>query len=679
MKTKTSSFLCKGLAALVATVLCASSFFAFPGGYARSAFAAGEDNSWQIVSGKYDPDHKTSEGLSTEELAEHSFAESADEQVRVTKTVEPTSVEDEFVMHLSIDTSATSVQVTDYETFFINAPYKATTSNGYHGYQEGSVTTDEKGTMDVQVGGSPDVGSRSGVFNILDPQGRLIAEGVTLYWSQANNITILLQIENKYIIMGTQVRFNSTNNLRLTEEAYELVKKAIAGAVQQGDPTTLKSVTDVMGDNVEYLGAPAPDGGTAAYDDQDRTLTWIPEYNGTYKKVDDDPVVIEERNEHGAVTKVTITQRSYFYGAASLTYKIRLNTQAQGFESSYDPAEITNAYDTNRRAVLDYSYSTDGGATTQTGNVDFPRPKVKGVLYDLRLHKTDEIATPLAGATFKLTRTWADSFGVEHVDLIADDLVSDSDGYVTVPSLSWGAYALEETAPPSGHTMPDDPAARTFNFGLCYTSDRDSLTASTISAASAHHAMLATQTPVATNERVKTDVSLLKIDSQTSAPIEGARFALYVDNGDGVFDESTDCIDANKVAEVETDANGVAVFQKLTVGTYYLKETRTPAGYELNGKVYRIDVYDVEGAAGGAEGNMIRVGDADGSNMQPPSTANTVTVADRPIPALPVAAGPGTIGIVWSGVALLAIGSACAAACKLRARHRAYSGCHLIK
>ncbi len=649
-----------GLAATLGLALAVGSL---PFGLSQAKADAG-NNAWQIVSGAYDANHTTSQGIADADLSAHNFAASNDgedgSQVHVTKTVEPTDVEDEFIVHLSVDTSATSKQVTDYYTFFVNAPYEATTSNGYHDYTAGIVTKDEMGSFTVDVSGTTKYG-KQGTFDIYDPQGRRIARDVTLYWSKANNVTILLNIgkmlslnENLYILMGIEVDKDSHNNLYLSQEAYDLINQAIQGQTKWGDPTRLSSVTDVMGDNVEYIGGVVANSGNAAYDSASRTLTWNPVYNSSYTEGETQVDVDTETNDEGAVTKVTVTQRKWYYGVASLTYRVRLNTQADGFESSYDPTSTSNPYLTNNNATLSYSYSVDGGVTYKAGSVDFSKPQVKGILYDLQALKTNEIGTPIAGAVFKLTRTWTDSFGETHADLVSDALVSDANGYVTVDSLPWGTYTLEETAAPSGHILPSD-ADRKVTFELNYTKDAASLTSSTITAA--NHAMRSGNVPTIENERVKTDVSLLKVDAtDNTKPVKGAKFSLYRDNGDGQFDEATDLLDANKVGEITTGEDGKDVFEKLTVGTYYLKETYTPSGYALNATVYRIDVYDVKGQAGGSEENMIRVGQADGTNMQAPNTPNTITVADRPIPNMPSTGGPGIAALLMCGAALLATG-----------------------
>lgn len=634
------------------------------------ARAAG-DNGWQIVSGRYDASHKTSEGIATGQLADYGFVESPDGSVRLTKTVEPTGVEDEFIVHLSVDTCAVSAQQTDYYTFFTTAPYQGVTSNWAHGMTPGTVTGSVNGS-DIVVTGDPNSGyGKSGVFDIQYPAGKTIAKNVTLSWSKGNNTTIFLKLDDSHhVLMGVQVSTGSNNTVVLSDEAYNLINEKIKGQVKPGPAPTLNSVTDVMGNNIEYLGSASADAGTASFDNTSSTLTWNPQYSNSAEKVVEEPVYDYDYTEGGAVGKLTITQRTWYYGAASLTYKVRLKT-GEGFASSYEPDEVTNPYFTNDRATLDYTYSTYNKDDNQfhehpNATCDFPKPEVKGITYDLRALKwnTDD-DTPLAGATFRLTRTWTDSNGVAHNDVVSDSLESDENGYVTVTGLPWGTYTLEEITAPTGFVLPQDT---TRTFSLCYTNDSSGLVASTISPADAHRAMNATDAARIDNERVKTDVSLLKVDANdTSKKLAGAKFSLYKDDGDGVFNRTKDQV---VFADFETDKGGMATFSQLTVGTYFLAETYAPTGYQMNSEPYRIQVFDVAGQAGGAADNMIQVGKADGSDMRAPETPNTVTIADKPVPVMPVAAGPGTVGLRMMAKCLLGAGALVAVAAALRTVRR---------
>lgn len=642
--------------------ICLATLLAMP----LVARAAG-DNGWQIVSGRYDASHKTSEGIATGQLADYGFVESPDGSVRLTKTVEPTGVEDEFIVHLSVDTCAVSSQQTDYYTFFTTAPYQGVTSNWAHGMTPGTVTGSVNGSgIDVTGNAGSNYG-KSGVFNIQYPAGKTIAKNVRLYWSKGNNTTIFLELDKShYVLLGVEVNKDSSNTVVLSDEAYKLINEKIKGQVKPGPSPTLNSVTDVMGDNIEFLGSADADAGSASFDGATSTLTWNPQYSGSVKKVIEEPVYDYEYTEGGAVAKLTITQRTWYYGAASLTYKVRLKT-AGGIASSYHPDEVNNPYFTNDRATLDYTYSSydmDDNQFHEHPNVscDFPKPQVKGITYDLRALKwnTDD-DTPLAGATFRLTRTWADSNGVAHNDVVSDSLESDENGYVTVTGLPWGTYTLEEITAPTGFVLPQDT---TRTFSLCYTNDSSGLVASTISPADAHRAMNATDAARIDNERVKTDVSLLKVDANdTSKKLAGAKFSLYKDDGDGVFNRTKDQV---VFADLETDKGGMATFSQLTVGAYFLVETYAPTGYQMNSEPYRIQVFDVAGQAGGAADNMIQVGKADGSDMRAPETPNTVTIADKPVPVMPVAAGPGTVGLRMMAKCLLAAGALVAVATALR-------------
>lgn len=631
------------------------------------ARAAGDNNGWQIVSGRYDASHKTSEGIATGQLADHGFVESPDGSVRLTKTVEPTGVEDEFIVHLSVDTCAVSSQQTDYYTFFTTAPYQGVTSNWAHGMTPGTVIGSVNGSgIDVTGNAGSNYG-KSGVFDIQYPAGKTIAKNVRLYWSKGNNTTIFLELDKShYVLMGVQVNTGSSNTVVLSDEAYNLINEKIKGQVKPGPAPTLNSVTDVMGGDIEFLGSVDADGGSASFDGGTSTLTWEPQYSGSVKKVVEDPVYDYEYTESGAVAKLTITQRTWYYGAASLTYKVRLRT-AGGIASSYHPDNVANPYPTNERATLDYTYSTYNKEDNSfhehpNAECDFPRPEVKGITYDLWALKwnTDD-DTPLAGATFRLTRAWTGSDGVDHNDVVSDSLASGDDGYVTVTSLPWGTYTLEEIAAPAGFVLPRDT---TRTFSLCYTNDSPGLVASTISPGDSKRAMSASEPARIDNERVKTDVSLVKVDaSDTSKKLSGAKFSLYKDDGDGSFNSAVDkCVSADH----ETDNDGRIEFPKLTVGTYFLVETYAPTGYQMNSEPYRIQVFDIAGQAGGADSNMIQVGKADGSDMRAPETPNTVTIADKPVPVMPVAAGPGTVALRMIAKCLLAAGAIVAVATTLR-------------
>lgn len=659
MRESVKGILGKALTLFVAAVLVSAGALPILDAKDDALASAGDmvgDNSWQVVSGEYDAAHKTSEGISKDQLGNYGFIESPDGSVRVNKTVEPTGVEDEFIVHLSVDTCSVSAQQTDYKSFFETAPYQGVTSNWAHSMTPGTVVGKPNGSSIKLTGDPNSTYGKSAVFEIQYPAGKTIAKNVKLSWDKANKTTILLEIDETHnVLIGVQVDSGSNNTLVLSKEAYDAINEKIEGLAQQGPAPTLNSVTDIMGDNIEYLRPISVDAGSASFNDDTSTLTWNPQYSASAKKVVGEPEHHYEYTVSGAVAKHIVIQRTWYYGAASLTYKVRLKTK--GLNSSYDPEVISNPYLTNNQATLDYSgsaYDIDANQFIDQSHVkvDFPKPQVKGITYDLRVLKTDEDGKSLAGATFELMRTWCDSDGKPHTDLVTDSLTSDEKGYVTVTGLPWGEYTLTETKAPDDFVISDNPS-RTFN--LCYTTDRTSLTASTLSSPEANRAMPAADVPVIVNPYYKHDVTLLKVDANdTSKPLKGAKFKIWRDNGDGAFAESDPDV---YIGEFETDEYGKIGFSQLRVGTYYFKETYTPSGYAIDSSVHSFHVYSKHEQAGGGTGNMIQVGLTDGA-LVAPETPNQVTVADRPNPQLPATAGPGIRGLVTAGAALVAIGTA---------------------
>lgn len=164
---------------------------------------------------------------------------------------------------------------------------------------------------------------------------------------------------------------------------------------------------------------------------------------------------------------------------------------------------------------------------------------------------------------------------------------------------------------------------------------------------------------VFTNKYIAVPLAVLKKSTDGATALSGAKFTLYEDNGDGSFGAgdnpalvySDDAL-ANPIpdATVTTDGDGKALFHGLVAGkTYWLKETRAPAGYNLDTQVHKIIVDE--------DGNVSTV-DSGGAQAALPKIGNvpTITIADEPIPGLPTTAGAGIVGIVAAGTTLAVSG-----------------------
>lgn len=119
------------------------------------------------------------------------------------------------------------------------------------------------------------------------------------------------------------------------------------------------------------------------------------------------------------------------------------------------------------------------------------------------------------------------------------------------------------------------------------------------------------------------DVSVKKVDStDTSKTLANATFAIYSDEA---------C--RNELATATSGQDGIAKFDyKFAEGTYYVKETQAPNGYNLNTSVFEVKV--------------------DGT-----AATTTITVKDTPT-AMPETGGVGTMMFTIGGISLIAVAGA---------------------
>lgn len=106
-------------------------------------------------------------------------------------------------------------------------------------------------------------------------------------------------------------------------------------------------------------------------------------------------------------------------------------------------------------------------------------------------------------------------------------------------------------------------------------------------------------------------------------PLAGAEFTLYTDKA---------C--KNQVAKTTSDKDGFFYFKGLLDGTYYLKETKAPNGYQANTNVLEVKV-----------------------DMQKTKSAAKVDVVNIPKTNLPITGGAGIIGISIIGLSISVLGA----------------------
>ena len=163
----------------------------------------------------------------------------------------------------------------------------------------------------------------------------------------------------------------------------------------------------------------------------------------------------------------------------------------------------------------------------------------------LQIRKIDqETKAPLSGAVFQLFDGKKNPLG---------SYTTDSSGLIEIPrTLAAGKYWLKETKAPAGYALDAEPKAVEIRDG------------ETIIVEFANIPLCG--------------LKIRKVDSETKAPLYGAEFHLYNENG-------------TLLGEYTTDDNGqFELSRKLTTGMYILKETKAPEGYVLNSHPQKIEL-----------------------------------------------------------------------------------------
>lgn len=167
----------------------------------------------------------------------------------------------------------------------------------------------------------------------------------------------------------------------------------------------------------------------------------------------------------------------------------------------------------------------------------------------ITIKKVDENGNPLAGAEFTL-------FGPK-----TDKKTTDNNGVAEFTGLEAGKYSIIEKTAPKGYGRYDGTV--TVEIKADGTATVDDLPKGISFACE-------TVTLTWTNTRDKGSISITKTDG--NQPLSGAVFGLY---------ENKDLADNDPKTAV-TNGQGVAEFNDLSAGTYYLKEITAPNGYALD-------------------------------------------------------------------------------------------------
>ena len=156
----------------------------------------------------------------------------------------------------------------------------------------------------------------------------------------------------------------------------------------------------------------------------------------------------------------------------------------------------------------------------------------------VQLLKKDESNNPLPGCLFTVIKNGQTLFSA----------VTDAAGTITVPNVTEGTYWFVEKDAPEGYLVNSEPVT-------AYVSAADIQGNKTV-------------TVEATNHR-KPGLEIVKIDSVTKEPVANCTFDIR--SIDGTYHET-----------LTTDGAGRIFLENMTPGSYEVKETAVPKGYNLN-------------------------------------------------------------------------------------------------
>lgn len=178
----------------------------------------------------------------------------------------------------------------------------------------------------------------------------------------------------------------------------------------------------------------------------------------------------------------------------------------------------------------------------------------------IQINKVDGTTKkPLEGAEFKVTDAAGNLVG---------NYKTDANGSILIPNLKPDSYVVTETKAPDGYALKTEP--QTVTVG---TDGK-------------------IKTVTFTNEK-KLGVQIIKIDSETRQPLQGAEFQIWNTGASSSTSVAAGTPAGVLVGTYTTDINGV-INVVLDAGTYEILETKAPKGYQLDKHKQDIVVKDGE-------------------------------------------------------------------------------------
>lgn len=319
---------------------------------------------------------------------------------------------------------------------------------------------------------------------------------------------------------------NASKGLDVRDEIVKLAKAAVThkNSTTAKPSISVSSSSLTFAQNGSYYETPYVNV-TSTGDLQEYTVYLTGAPNGTQ--------VIDESGNVKATLPKTNTKFKLRIPTANVTGSHTASITVQGnFKEQIAEGYISSSDSLQRMTILKEEITT--AKTALTAKVDG-----KGTLTVI---KNDENGNKLQGAKFKLQQNGKD---------VTDVKTSDANGIVKFEDIPLGTYQVIEVSAPQGYVIS------TPSQNVKVTSENTQITV--------------------VNNRAKGTVRILKVDSKTDAPLQGAVFELRDASG-------------KKIETLTTDKNGVATSSPQVFGAYSVVETKAPEGYLLDSKTHKVTI-----------------------------------------------------------------------------------------
>lgn len=245
-------------------------------------------------------------------------------------------------------------------------------------------------------------------------------------------------------------------------------------------------------------------------------------------------VVNETRNQAGETVDIYGGDTMHYEADASYTGPMYSGYKSGGF--TFAPLIIHNGNDKYQHISTWYTIPPE---VTTFANAQF-----QAVIGNLKLRKTDVGGKLLDGAVFHVT-------GPNY-----DQDVTVTNGEIVLDNLLVGEYTITEKGAPFGYLVNTSTFSTTVNPGQ--TSE----------------VTITDEAPTGRIQIKKTDADGI---IQGEASLEGAEYTVYDS-------------EKKEVGKITTDKEGHGSLNNLLLGTYTVKETKAPVGYNLDPNTYTVEL-----------------------------------------------------------------------------------------